>query len=203
MSAKAKINAGGCPVLSSMMRISPKPPQAYPWYLWPFFWNQRRKYGAVLNAALLWARTPKVFLGVAFLYGMIDRKSSPLPPVLRSLLTVRVSQLNGCRFCVDINSATLLKRGVSLDKIEALDNWRRSDLFSELERVTLEYAEAVTQRCDAIDEDLMARMKKLFDDDSIIELTALIAFQNLSSKFNSALGVPPQGFCQIPPRAAS
>ena len=83
------------------MRISPKPADACPWYLWPFFWNQRRKYGAVLDSALLWARAPKVFLGVAFLYGMIDRKNSPLNPGLRSLVTVRVSQLNGCRFCVD------------------------------------------------------------------------------------------------------
>jgi AhpD family alkylhydroperoxidase len=65
-------------------------------------------------------RALKVFLGVAFLYGMIDRKSSPLPPVLRSLITVRVSQLNRCRFCVDINSATLLKRGVAFGKVEAL-----------------------------------------------------------------------------------
>jgi alkylhydroperoxidase family enzyme len=46
----------------------------------------------------------------------------------------------------------------------------------------------------------MERLKKHFDDDAIIELTALIAFQNLSSKFNGALGVPAQGFCQIPRR---
>jgi uncharacterized peroxidase-related enzyme len=182
------------------MRISPKPADACPWYLWPFFWNQRRKYGAVLDSALLWARAPKVFLGVAFLYGMIDRKNSPLDPGLRSLVTVRVSQLNGCRFCVDINSATLLKRGVPVGKVEALDVWQQSALFSDRERVALEYAEAVTLRSDAIDERLMERLKRHFDDDAIIELTALIAFQNLSSKFNSALGVPPQGFCQIPHR---
>jgi AhpD family alkylhydroperoxidase len=182
-----------------MMRIFPKPANTCPWYLRPFFWSQRRKYGAVLDSALLWARAPKVFLGVALLYGMIDRKSSPLHPVLRSLVTVRVSQLNGCRFCVDINSATLLKRGVPMSKVEALDAWERSGLFSERERVALEYAEAVTLRSGAIDEDLMERLKKCYDDDAIIELTALIAFQNLSSKFNSALGVPLQGFCRIPP----
>jgi len=182
-----------------LMRISPKPPDTYPWYLRPFFWNQRRKYGAVLDSARLWARTPKVFLGVAFLYGMIDRRNSPLPPVLRSLITVRVSQLNGCRFCVDINSATLLKRGVAVGKVEALDAWPQSDLFSEPERVALEYAEAVTLRCDAIEERLIERLKEHFKDDAIIELTALVAFQNLSSKFNSALGVPSQGFCRIPP----
>src|SRR6516164_4456744 len=102
------------------MRVSPRSPRDCPWYLQPFLWNQRRKYGAVLDSALLWARTPKVFLALAVLYGMIDRKSSPLDPVLRSLITVRVSQLNGCRFCVDINSATLLKRGVAAEKIDAL-----------------------------------------------------------------------------------
>lgn len=181
-----------------MMQISPIPPSACSWYLKPFFWNQRRKYGAVLDSALIWARAPKVFLGVAFLYGMIDRKSSPIVPVLRSLVTVRVSQLNGCRFCIDINSATLLKRGVPSEKIAVLNSWQKSDLFTDQERVALEYAEAVTLRSDAIDEGLMERLKKCFDDDAIVELTALIAFQNLSSKFNSALGVPPQGFCRLP-----
>jgi AhpD family alkylhydroperoxidase len=131
---------------------------------------------------------------------MIDRRSSPLPPVLRSLITVRVSQLNGCRFCVDINSATLLKRGVAAGKVEALEAWQQSDQFSESERIALEYAEAVTLRSDAIEEGLMERLKKHFEDDALIELTALIAFQNLSSKFNSALGVPALGFCRIPSR---
>jgi alkylhydroperoxidase family enzyme len=79
-----------------MMRISLKPPRACSWYRRPFFWNQNCKDGAVLDSALMWARTPRLFLGVALLYGMIERKSSPLHPVLRSLITVRVSQLNGC-----------------------------------------------------------------------------------------------------------
>ena len=106
------------------MRIQPKPPQQCAWYLRPFFWNQRRKYGAVLDSALAWARAPRLFLGVALLYGMIDRRSSPLAPALRSLLTVRVSQINHCPFCVDINSATLLARGVSAEKLAALASWR-------------------------------------------------------------------------------
>jgi AhpD family alkylhydroperoxidase len=183
-----------------MTKISPKPPSACAWYVKPFFWNQRRKYGAVLDSALMWARAPKVFLGVAVLYGMIDRKSSPIDPVLRSLVTVRVSQLNGCRFCIDINSATLLKRGVPFAKVEALMDWRRSNLFTDAERAALDYAEAVTVRSDSIEDGLMERLKAQFDEDAIVELTALIAFQNLSSKFNSALGVPPQGFCRIAQR---
>ena len=180
------------------MRVTQQPLVTYSWYLRPFFWNQRRKYGAVLDSALLWARSPKVFLGVAMLYGAIDRKSSPIPPALRSLLTVRVSQLNGCRFCVDLNSATLLKRGVAVEKVAALATWQTSNLFSAQERAALAYAEAVTLPDCGIDDALMSQLKQHFDDAAIIELTALIAFQNMSSKFNSALAVPPQGFCKLP-----
>ena len=185
------------------MRIALKPPAAHPWYLRPFFWNQRRKYGRVLDAALLWARSPKLFLGVAALYGAIDRAGSPLEPALRSLITVRISQINHCRFCVDINAATLLERGIGEDKLRALEDWRGSNRFAERERVALDYAEAITLSDREVDDALMARLKAQFDEDAIVELTALIAFQNMSSKFNAALDVPPQGFCRLPDRAAT
>lgn len=180
------------------MRVSSRPLRAYPWYLRLFFRNQRRKYGAVLDSALLWARVPELFLGVAVLYGMIDRKASPIDPALRSLVTVRVSQINWCRFCVDLNSATLLRRGASMDKIDALENWRESELFSAKEQAALEFAEAITHSDQQVEDSMFAGLKNFFDDDSIIELTALIAFQNMSSKFNSALAVPAQGFCRLP-----
>lgn len=180
------------------MRISAKPLNGYPWYLRPFFWNQRRKYGAVLDTALLWARAPRLFLGVATLYGMIDRRSSPIEPALRSLITVRVSQINHCPFCIDLNSATLMKRGASREKVQALAEWRESGPFSDRERVALDYAEAMTASQSGVDDTLMSQVRKHFDDDAIVELTGLIAFQNMSSKFNAALGVPAQGFCAFP-----
>jgi len=178
------------------MHIPGKPLKQYPFWLRPFFYNQRRKYGAVLDPGLLWGRVPKLFATVALLYGAIDRKTSPLDQVLRSLVTVRVSQINWCHFCVDINSATLATRAGSMDKVEQLEQWQDSALFDDKERVALEYAEAVTYSDQQVSAELMARLKLFFDDDAVIELTGLIAFQNLSSKFNAALDVPPQGFCQ-------
>lgn len=185
------------------MRVPTRPLGDYPWYLRLLFRLQRRKYGAVLESALVWSRSPRLFLGVAVLYGMIDRKSSPIDPVMRSLVTVRVSQINWCPFCVDLNSATLLERGASMEKVETLECWRDSNLFDERERVALEYAEAVTRSDQEVDDDLFARLRREFDDDAIVELTGLIAFQNMSSKFNSALAIPPQGFCRMPPGGAA
>ena len=179
------------------MRVPDKPLEQYPWYLRPFFWNQKRKYGQILKPGLLWGRSPFLFMAVAVLYGVLDRRGSPLQPVLRSLITVRVSQINWCPFCVDLNSATLAKRAGSMDKVEALANWRDSAIFDDPERAALEYTEAVTITGRKVDDALMATLARYFDSDAIVELTGLIAFQNLSSKFNCALDVPAQGFCTV------
>ncbi|MCB1596174.1 MAG: carboxymuconolactone decarboxylase family protein [Gammaproteobacteria bacterium] len=180
------------------MRIQARPAGSYPWYLKPFFWSQKRRYGEVLLPGLLWGRVPRLFMTVAMLYGALDARRSPLDPVLRSLLTVRVSQLNWCRFCVDINSATLARRAGSMARVEALEEWRTSELYSASERAALDYTEAMTITGRGVTDELMAELRLHYSDDAIIELTALIAFQNLSSKFNSALDVPPQGFCRLP-----
>ena len=181
-------------------RISLDPAHRFPWYVRLFLANQRRRYGKELEPARLWARSPKVFTGLSLLYGALDRGSSPIDPGLRSLLTVRVSQINWCAFCVDINAATGLKRGVSEEQFAALDQFESSPLFDERQKAALAYAEAMTRTDAGVDEPLMARVKKHFNDDAVIELTAIIAFQNMSSKFNAALDVAPQGFCRRPPQ---
>jgi AhpD family alkylhydroperoxidase len=187
--------------LNKTMRVREKQLNEYPWYVRPFFWNQRRKYGQVLKPGLLWGRSPFLFIAVAILYGVLDRRGSPIDPVLRSLVTVRVSQINWCRFCVDLNSHTLAMRAGSEEKVAALASWRSSSVFSDRERAALDYAESVTYSDRQVTDALMATLNEHFDEDAVVELTGLIAFQNLSSKFNSALDVPPQGFCQIPPPA--
>ena len=185
-------------LVTPMPVIETPPDHRFPWLVRLFFWNQKRRYGAVLEPARLWGRTPKVLLALAALYGALDRRSSPLEPLLRSLVTVRVSQINWCGFCVDINSAVALKRGGGEDKLAELAHFESSDLFSDRERAALAYAEAVTHSDRQPTEAHFARLRRHFDDDAIIELTALVAFQNLSSKFNAALRVEPQGFCQTP-----
>ena len=113
---------------------------------------------------------------------------------------MRVSQINWCAFCVDINSATVLKRGVDPGKLADLPVFEDSTKFSEQEKAALAYAEAMTWSDRQTTPKHFARLRVHFDDDAIIELTALVAFQNMSSKFNAALGVEPQGFCTVSPR---
>ncbi|MGP1678290.1 MAG: carboxymuconolactone decarboxylase family protein [Burkholderiales bacterium] len=169
----------------------------FPWYVRLFFWNQKRRYGKVLEPGRLWGRSPRLFATLALMYGAIDRGSSPLEPALRALVTVRVSQINWCPFCVDINSGTALKRGIDEAKLLRLASFEDGDLYSAREKAALSYAEAVTYTDRQATDAHFRRLREHFDDDAIIELTGLIAFQNLSSKFNAALGVEPQGFCTM------
>jgi AhpD family alkylhydroperoxidase len=174
----------------------------YPWYLRLMFRRQRRRYGHELEPVRLWARMPAAFLAMSAMYRALDRKSSPIEPALRSLVQVRVSQINGCDFCVDLNSSLGLGRGLGDDKLRTLPQSEDSPLFSEREKAALAFAETVTRSDLRVGEQLIARLRKHFEDQAIVELAALIAYQNMSSKFNAALGVPAHGFCALPARAS-
>lgn len=82
--------------------------------------------------------------------------------------------------------------GVPDDKIDALTDYPNSELYTETERLALEFADAMTITGRDVSDELFARLRKLFDDDALVELTATIAWENASSKFNRALRVPSQ-----------
>jgi alkylhydroperoxidase family enzyme len=83
--------------------------------------------------------------------------------------------------------------GVSDEKILALDDYTTSPLYDEKERAALEYAERITITDRDVDDELFDRLRRFFDEDALVELTAAIAWENSSSKFNRALRVPSQG----------
>ncbi|ALK09400.1 Carboxymuconolactone decarboxylase family protein [Blastochloris viridis] len=179
--------------------IEPKPIAEYPWYLRLFFRNQVRRYGQVLSPSWLWGRLPGHFLGLLILLGLFQRRAFPIDTALRSALSVRVAQINGCAFCVDLNAYNLLKAAGAADKAAAVEKWRTSPLFSECERAALAYAETMTDTAKRVTASEIDALRPHFDDDGITALTAWIAFQNFSAKFNAALGAEDAGLCRLPP----
>jgi alkylhydroperoxidase family enzyme len=83
--------------------------------------------------------------------------------------------------------------GVPDDKILALEAYATSSLYDEQERAALQYADAITLSEQDVDAALFERVRGCFGEDAVIELTAVIAWENSSSKFNRALRVPSQG----------
>ena len=101
---------------------------------------------------------------------------------------------------MDINSARAAEANGSMDKVGELLTWRDSKLFSEAERVALEYAERITYTDRSVDDALFARLRQHYSEPQIVELTVAVAFENFRSKFNPPLGIEAQGFCLVPPR---
>ena len=180
------------------MRVSQPAPQTTAWYLRPLFWLQKRRWGQHLVPALTWARVPSLYMALTGFYAAIERKGSPLDPALRALVQARISQINHCAFCVDLNSMIAAERAGASDKAFAVAEWRDSALYTARERLALEYAEAVTRS--QVNDELAQRVQTEFGEHAMIELTGLIAFQNMSAKFNAALDIPAQGFCRVPER---
>jgi alkylhydroperoxidase family enzyme len=89
--------------------------------------------------------------------------------------------------------------GVPDEKILALSEYATSPLYSDAERVALEYADAITLTDRDVEDELFDRLRRFYDDDALVELTAVIAWENASSKFNRALRVPSQGLWRRAP----
>ena len=83
--------------------------------------------------------------------------------------------------------------GVPDEKILALEDYATSPLYDERERAALEYAGAITLSERDVDDEMFEKVRGYFGDEALVELTAIIAWENSSSKFNRALRVPSQG----------
>jgi alkylhydroperoxidase family enzyme len=83
--------------------------------------------------------------------------------------------------------------GLTTEKIDALPDYATSPLYGEAERLALEYADAMTITGREVTDELFERLRRHYSDDALVELTAIVAWENASAKFNRALRVPSQG----------
>jgi alkylhydroperoxidase family enzyme len=92
-----------------------------------------------------------------------------------------------------------MQNGASAEKVEAaLENYRKSPLFSMRERLALELAERMTYTNKRVTDRFFKRLKRHFADEELVELAAIIALENFRSKFNPVFAVEAQGFCPLP-----
>jgi AhpD family alkylhydroperoxidase len=111
-------------------------------------------------------------------YGYVTQ--SGLDPVLVDLVYLRVSQINGCAYCLDMHTRDLVKKGVTIDKLALLQAWREAGpLFSEREKAALAWAESVTQvaQTGVPDADFQAA-SAVFGEKELVDLTFAIGLMN-------------------------
>lgn len=114
---------------------------------------------------------------------------------LLHLIYFRVSQINGCAFCLDMHSKDLLAAGESAQRLFVLDAWREAPLFSDRECAALEWAEAVTKIRDGnVSDEVYAHARTQFSEEELIDLTLAITTINSYNRLNIAFRTTAGGY---------
>ena len=111
-----------------------------------------------------------------------------LEPALIELVLMRVSQINGCAYCLDMHSKDARAAGETEQRLYVLPAWRETKLYGEREQVALAWAEELTELAshDAVSDALYERASKLFDDAALVDLTLLVVAINGWNRINIA-----------------
>src|SRR5579859_6794885 len=116
---------------------------------------------------------------------------SGLEPSLRELVKLRVSQINGCAYCIDMHWKDLRALGESEQRLYGLDAWEESPYYSERERAALAWTEAVTNvRNGHVPDEVYERVRKAFTPKELAELTLAVTVINSWNRINIALRTP-------------
>jgi alkylhydroperoxidase family enzyme len=157
-------------------------------------------FGKVLEPARVMAHQPKVLKTYLDLERSVQRWKR-VDPQLKHLGVMAAAATVGCPWCMDFSYWASEQRGLPFEKARQVPQWREARCFSAVERVVLEFAEAMSSTPSDVSLDLMARLREHFDDAQVVELTAAIALENFRSRMNRGLGVVSQGFsdaCEVP-----
>jgi alkylhydroperoxidase family enzyme len=125
---------------------------------------------------------------------------------LKSFAHMAVAAQVGCSWCLDFNYFEAHNKNLDMDKAREVPRWRESNVFTALEREVLAYAEAMTVTEPMVTEEMVASLRAQLGEPAIVELTAVIAFANFTTRPNVALGIESDGFaaaCGLKPLAPS
>jgi alkylhydroperoxidase family enzyme len=175
-----------------MARISLNPPQTPLYRLTS--WVTRRRLGAILDPVAAVAHNRKVVRSYVLFELQVERWRS-LDRGPKDLAVMAAATNIGCAWCMDYGYwETTVAHHVPAEKIRAIPAWRDSDVYSGLERLVLEYAEAMTATPPAVTDEMVARLREHLSEAQFVELTAMVAVENLRSRINAAFGLTAQGF---------
>ena len=134
-------------------------------------------------------------------FGRKAQKWDQLDPNLKSFAHMAVAAQVGCSWCLDFGYFHAHNEGLDEAKASEVPRWRESPVFTPLERDVMEYAEAMSETPTRVTDDLSARLLDQLGAPAMVELTASVAFANLTTRSNTALGIEAQGFskaCTLP-----
>lgn len=155
----------------------------------------RRKMGRTMDPVGVYAHAPSLLIG----YGMFEEATGRQHRVqerLKVLGELKAGALVNCEFCADIGSSLGREAGISEEQLLALPHYRDSELFDDIEKLVLDYATALSRTPVDVSDELFAALREHFDERQMVELTNVIALENMRARFNNAFDMTPAGFSE-------
>ncbi|WP_262849650.1 carboxymuconolactone decarboxylase family protein [Mumia quercus] len=164
----------------------------------------KKKLGQVpASVGVYWHNQP-VMMSLSGLSAKVERWHA-CDEQLKSFAHMAVASQVGCSWCLDYNYFESFNKDLDVAKAREIPRWHESDVFSPLEREVLAYAEAMTTTEPTVTDEMVASLVAQLGEAAVIELTAVIAFANFTTRGNVALGIGSDGFadaCGLAPLAA-
>jgi alkylhydroperoxidase family enzyme len=175
-----------------MARISLDPPKTLGYRILSRL--SRSRYGIVVDPGAALAHNMPVTRSYALFEFQVQRWRG-VDHELKDIAVMAAAAAIGCAWCLDFGywEATMMHK-VPAEKVRAVPEWRDSGLFTDLERLVLEYAEAMTATPPAVTDHMAEGLRHHLGESGLVELTAIVAVENLRSRMNAALGLTAQGF---------
>jgi AhpD family alkylhydroperoxidase len=157
--------------------------------------------GSGIEPIEVWAYQPKMLSGMGKFQKAV-RNGGSVDERLKNLVELKGAQMIGCEYCLDLGSQICRNSGFSDEELIALTRYRQSELFTEREKLALDYAVSVMRTPVEVTDELFARVKEHFSAEQLVEITALLTVVNLD-RFNAAFGIGSAGFSEgmvcVPP----
>ena len=163
-------------------------------------WFSRRMFGQVPATLPVMLHQPQVLRAVMAFEGRVSRFDR-LDPHLKTYAELAAAGVVGCGWCLDFGYHVARTAGLDLRTVSQVRRWRTSDVFDDTERAVMAYAEAVSATPPTATDEMVADLVDRLGAPAVVELTQMVALENMRSRFNSALGVRAQGYsdsCEIP-----
>ncbi len=163
----------------------------------------RKTLGQVPSSIGVYWHNPKVLMDMAAVGGKV-KKWDTCDEQLKSFAHMAVASSVGCTWCLDFNYFEAHNKFLDTTKAREIPRWRDSDAFTSLEREVLAYAEAMSQTEPTVTDAMVSSLRAQLGDPALVELTAVIAFANFTTRPNVALGIESDGFaaaCGLKPLA--
>jgi alkylhydroperoxidase family enzyme len=161
----------------------------------------RREFGKVVTPLTVFgARMPAAF---GTFYGKVSKldKKLDLPSQTRALIRERVASINSCHFCMDVGRWYAIRESADNEaRLDALEEYHTSPLFTDAERAALDYATELTTD-KRVEPDTFERLARYYSEREICDIVWLVASEHLYNATNIGLNIGSDGLCEMKPQA--